>query len=288
MLKHLLKPTFLIAATAFIACSFSKVSDVTGTADDDGGGTNKGKPYTVTGKVVDTKGNPIAGARVRADNDALYGSAETTTDENGVYTLPKLEIGGYKIYAWNDVTYNGKEYHLRLGMPKPSDYNAFSTDATGAVVKNFVWVLQGKIPDRPRSERNSFGYWGGTIHFSTMDENARTMPDGTELTITLTPETGAALFDGSTPATITKTFTLEGGESNYYLYDVPQCKYKITATSVTNGTKHNITLALNWHGPYQTALSNIYFQPDGSGRGSYENGLGSASHRDDPISLHQE
>jgi protocatechuate 3,4-dioxygenase beta subunit len=43
----------------------------------------EGQPYIVTGTVLDTQGRPMAGVKVRADNDALYGSAEVTTDASG-------------------------------------------------------------------------------------------------------------------------------------------------------------------------------------------------------------
>jgi protocatechuate 3,4-dioxygenase beta subunit len=59
-------------------------------------GDEKDTPYAVSGTVVDTQGKPMAGVKVRADNDALYGSAEVTTDAKGRYKLPKLELAAGK------------------------------------------------------------------------------------------------------------------------------------------------------------------------------------------------
>ena len=80
----------LLLIPAFIFSSCTKDDDP---APNDPQGGNA-QPYTVTGTVVDTQGQPMAGIKVRADNDAYYGSAEVTTDENGRYTLPQLELGG--------------------------------------------------------------------------------------------------------------------------------------------------------------------------------------------------
>lgn len=259
----ILLPAFLIL---LFSCTDEEVIPQEGTP-----GTSA--PYTVTGTIIDTKGNPVAGAKVRADNDALYGSAEVTTDANGKYTLPKLEIGGWKIYAWKEVSYKGKIYHLRMGMPNDSDYNAFSPGEKGAI-KNFQWQLSGIIPDRPRSNKSPSGYFGGSLSFINMDPDANSIPKNTDITITLTPIAGAALFDGSTPQTIQKSFTIEGGnEFNYWIHDIPQCEYRITAESNLNGIKKIVLLSDNFYEGHSPAIESFYFKPDILSSGSYENGL---------------
>jgi hypothetical protein len=241
-------------------------------------------PYTVTGTVVDTKGNPMAGVKVRADNDALYGSAEVTTDANGTYTLPKLEIGGWKIYAWKEVNYKGKTYHLRMGMPNEADYNAFSPGKEGAV-KNFSWQLSGPIPDRPRSERSGSGYFGGTLLFTNLGPDAVQMPSGTVVTVTLTPVAGATLFDGSAPQVIKKSFTIEEGEYNYWIHDIAQCEYRITAEGKLNGNTKQILIGTSAYGGHTPAIESFFFKPDLTSGGNYENGM--LSSNDNPFYIYQ-
>lgn len=245
---------------------------------------NSAAPYSVTGTVVDTKGNPMAGVKVRADNDALYGSAEVTTDANGRYTLPKLEIGGWKIYAWKEVSYKGKTYHLRMGMPAAVDYEIFSPPKEG-VVKNFKWQLSGPIPDRPRSERSGSGYFGGTLIFTNLGPDFATILPGTAITITLTPVSGATLFDGSTPQVISKSFTIESGEFNYWIYDIPQCEYRITAESKLNGTTKKVLLSTESNSGHAEAIEGFYFKPSIVSGGDYENGM--LSSNDNPFFFYQ-
>lgn len=236
-------------------------------------GGGNAKPNTVTGTVLDTQGRPMAGVKVRADNDALYGSAEVTTDANGRYTLPKLEIGGWKIYAWKEVSYKGHTYHLRMGMPRIEDYNAFSPGEEGAV-KDFKWQLSGQIPDRSRGDRASWGYFGGALRFTNMDPDFNTLPVGTQVTITLTPVAGATHFDGSTPQTIKKTFTIDqANEYNYWIHDIPQSEYRITAESSKDGVVKPIKLTESLNTEFRSAIESFYFKPDLGTMGTYESGL---------------
>ena len=89
--------------------------------------------------------NPVAGANVRAGNDVVNTFSKGITDADGNYSLP-VEFGVWKVYAWKEREYNDNVYHLRMGIPSNEDYNPFSASLDGAVVKNFVWQLQGKIP----------------------------------------------------------------------------------------------------------------------------------------------
>jgi hypothetical protein len=259
-----------LAVLLTVACTDPNPAPATEPGTEPGG---KAAPYTVTGTVLDTNGKPMAGVKVRADNDALYGSAEVTTDADGKYTLPKLEIGGWKIYAWKEITYKGKTYHLRLGMPKEPDYDAFSPGKEGAV-KNFKWQLSGNIPDRPRSANSASGYFGGTLRFSNMNSDFQSLPAGTVVAVTLTPVAGATLFDGSAPSVVKKTFTIEDGVGlNYWIHDIPQCEYRITAESTHNGTKKAVLLSTNIGTGFGAAIEGFYFKPSLGSMGNYENGL---------------
>lgn len=281
MLPPSLKNSLLILACCSIF--FSCTDD---DAHDHGHGTEgPAAAYTVTGTVVDTKGNPMAGVKVRADNDALYGSAEVTTNAEGKYTLPKLEIGGWKIYAWKETMYKGKTYHLRMGMPAAVDYDAFSPGKEGAV-KNFRWQLSGPIPDRPRSDRSGSGYFGGTLLFRNLGPDATTMAAGTEVTVTLTPVAGATLLDGSAPEIIRKEFTIVDGEYNYWIHDIAQCEYRITAEGKLNGTTKPLLLSTSAYNGHAEAIEHFYFPPSPGSSGDYENGL--LSSNDNPFFMYQQ
>ncbi|WP_345226029.1 carboxypeptidase-like regulatory domain-containing protein [Hymenobacter koreensis] len=239
----------------------------TGTTDPAG---PKPEPHTVTGIVVDTNGQPMAGVKVRADNSTLYGSAEVTTGADGRYTLPRLEIGGWKVYAWKEVSYKGHVYQLRMGMNTVADYNAFSPGESGAV-KNFKWLLSGTIPDRPQQAHSSSGYFGGALRFANMDQNFAFIPRGTEVTITFTPVAGAKHFDGSAAQVIRKTFTIgESSQINYWLPDIPQAEYRITAESSLNGVRRTVLLTESLSRGFAPAIENFYFLPASR---SYESGL---------------
>ena len=72
---------------------------------------------TVTGIVVNSQGQPMAGVKVRADNpNGNNIHAETTTDAAGRYKIKLTSIGGWKIYAWKEVQFMEKTYHLRLAV----------------------------------------------------------------------------------------------------------------------------------------------------------------------------
>ena len=277
-IKSIFKLPLLLAFLCLITTSCIEDEDIVPDSE------SPAVPYSVTGTVVDTKGNPMSGVKVRADNDALYGSAEVITDANGRYTLPKLEIGGWKIYAWKEVTYKGKTYHLRMGMPAVSDYDAFSPSKEGAV-KNFKWQLSGPIPDRPRSDRSGSGYFGGTLIFRNLGPEAISISPGTEITITLTPVSGANLFDGSTPQVISKSFTIEAGEYNYWIHDIPQCEYRITAEGKSNGTAKPVLLSTEAFSGHAEAIESFYFKPSIISGGDYENGL--LSSNDNPFFIYQ-
>lgn len=233
-----------------------------------------GQPNTVTGVALDTKGQPLPGVRVRAENDVTHSWAEVRTDATGHYTFPKLEFGGWKLYAWKETFYKGQTYALRLGMPNAADYDAFAPGSQGAV-RDFQWQLAGRILDRTPSGQASSGYFGGTLRFVNFDSNFNALPAGTEVAVTLTPVAGATLLDGSAPSVLQKSFTVVNSspaQYNYWLQDIPQCEYRITATSRYHGATRALELSPDLSA-YQAAIGSTYFKPAGA---SYESGLGEA------------
>lgn len=187
-------------------------------------------PYKVSGIVKNTKNQPIGNAKVRAVNPVLFdSSADVFTSGDGKYLTPKLDLGGWNIYAWTDIEYEGLTYHLRVA-PEDGDYNAFSIQKEGKV-KNFKLQLTGRINDIPLSENSpTAGYYGGTLLFTNLPgEGANPIPAGTQIKIILTPVAGSNYIDGSTAQVLEKTFTIQQGQSSYFVKDIPQCKYGITA-----------------------------------------------------------
>lgn len=250
------------------------------------GGSGSGEPNTVSGIAVDAQGHPLAGVKVRAENptgDNIH--VDGTTGADGRYKLKLSSIGGWKIYAWKEVQYEDQTYHLRLGMKTDADYDAFATDDK-AVVKDFVWKLSGRIPDRPASAENGWGYFGASLRLVNFNDLVPVMPAGTKLTITLNPISGAKYLDG-TPAlsSVVKSFVIQNGTSNYYLSDVPVTTYRITVQSELNGVTKAVYVGANSSSDLNEWLE-FYFDPAGSSTGSYESGINSPN--DSPFYLAQE
>ncbi|MFT3793373.1 carboxypeptidase-like regulatory domain-containing protein [Flavobacterium sp.] len=235
-----------------------------------------GKPYTVSGTVKDGSGNPISNARIRIENPNGNNIHYTTTSNNaGQYSITVSAIGGYKIYAWKEATTENATYQVRLGMESNSDYDAFNVPASG-VTKNFVWKLNGRIPDRVVSNENGSGYFGGTVKFINYNSFSDQMAPGTEVTITLTPAAGAKFLDGTSAAgrTVEKRFTIVDGVGQaYYINDIPATQYTITATCRKDGSNKLVYIGAGNPDAF-TPNAEYYFRPE-SGSGSYESGLGS-------------
>jgi hypothetical protein len=233
---------------------------------------------TVSGKVVDPKGNPIAGVKVRADNPAGYNMfVEGTTRADGTYSLTLPAVGSWKIYAWKEVTYKDRTFHLRLGMNEDSEYDFFTPGDKG-VVKNFVWKLSGRIPDRSASLMNGWGYFGGCLRFVNMNGVVPAMANGTKVTVTLAPTNGAKYLDGTSATaagTIKKSFTItnEPGQ-NYYIGDIPVTEYQMSIESELNGVKKQVYVGGNNYNNLFEWLE-FDFTPALGSSGSFESGISS-------------
>ena len=53
---------------------------------------------TISGRVIDSGGLPVAGASVTVQSPSLQGSRTTKTSENGDYRLPLLPPGEYMLH----------------------------------------------------------------------------------------------------------------------------------------------------------------------------------------------
>jgi uncharacterized GH25 family protein len=83
------------------------------------------KGAEVAGKVVDARGKPVAGARVRAAaSSALFGLGESrkdrqVTDAAGAFTLPPLPAGTFRVHATHEAHGPGTSAPLTLDGKTP-------------------------------------------------------------------------------------------------------------------------------------------------------------------------
>jgi hypothetical protein len=195
------------------------------------------EPYTVTGIVLDTKGQPLEGATVRLYQDFVSGRTEVTTGPDGRYRASSSvqnESASYKIEAFIEVDYNGQTVCPRLAMPDPNDHNSFTLDK--GAEKNFQWQLTGEVG-------NSDTFFGGSINLWNIF-----MFEGiNDVEITLTP-TGP-LIDGSEGSVIAGKVS---DVNDYTLFDIPVGPYTLQAALIGHdGSRTPINVAtIDNHGTY--------------------------------------
>jgi hypothetical protein len=212
--------------------------------------------FSVTGVALDTKGKPIANAKVWIEPAVTTGLAETTTNDQGVYKMTNLPNVPYYAKAWTFVDYNGETFCLRLGMPKASDYGSFTVEQ--GVVRNFQWQLSGVIEDLKEYD----GYFGAEIRLFVDGD----MKDG-NVELTFTPT--APLVDGSQGETIVRSFNLQ--EAYLMVYDIPLGVYEVSGVLLENGkrTKLHVGMESVWDGyDAQTETAALTFKPNGCGNGN--------------------
>lgn len=225
---------------ALLCCACTK-SDSATDADPT---TDTDQKY-VQGKVTDTNGNPIKGARIIVDNTIYYNSGTTgATDANGHYKIP-VEIGSWRVYAEIDRTFNEKTFK-KLELFPDKD-NAFA-GADGATV-NFKWKLEGEKP------APLVGFFGGTAYLYPDSESDTR--DSENIEFTFTPV--GNLIDGN-PG---KVLTRKGGKPQTGTYsqipDIPIGKYNITARHMPSG--RSLKLRTAYEGSY-AAYMTAGFDPE--------------------------
>jgi hypothetical protein len=166
-----------------------------------------------TGKITDTNGNPIAGAKVVIDNTMFYNSNIITTSKmDGSYKEKLPTLGTYNVTATVVKELHGIRYTLDL-HPENSE---ILSNAGG--VRNFQLKLTGKKPD-------DLGYYGGTIGINAAVGS--NIYDSENIEFTLEPV--GNLIDGSPGQTLVvregAAYTPEYG----YLVDIPLGRYKMKA-----------------------------------------------------------
>ncbi len=174
------------------------------------------------------------------------------TDASGRYLVTGLPNQPYYAKAWIEVDYGGEFYCLRLGMPSPGDYDAFTPE--DGVVRNFQWQLTGVIEDL----RNYDGYFGGEVRIFPYNITSGT----TKLTFTPT----APLVDGSMIQPFTRTIDLS---KEVMVYDIPLGLYDVTAVLVeADGIRTPLKVSTEYSEPIQTDSAALAFKPSGCSDGS--------------------
>jgi hypothetical protein len=182
-------------------------------------------PGTVTGVVKNAQGKPIAGAKVRIENDFAY--YDVTTNAKGQYSCYVRSIGSFKAVAWASIPYLGKNYNLRMGMPDEADYDFF--DPRGGAIRNFQLQVSGSIPDRSDS------YFGFTLSLNNTGSiyTGLFLKPGETVDVILVPD--GPLLDGSVGEKIERQATVPNMNESIKIDDIPLGKYKAYAYVDRNG-----------------------------------------------------
>lgn len=212
-------PTWL-RALSFIALALSLAcgGDASATAPNDGDGRSTPPPNAsgiVSGRVTDTRGQPIAGATIVINNVVWFNkNIVLTSGADGHYEYQMPASDSWYVRGTTDVTYNGRTYRVPL---KP-DYAGSFAGTDGHTV-NLQWVMTGEVP----ADFGGSGFYGGSVEVDAGWD----MSDLAGVTLTLTPV--GALLDGSAGNTLTRAIDLNTG-SSFAIRDVPMGRYKISAS----------------------------------------------------------
>ena len=226
----------LAAALALSACNSAGGQPGpggNGNGNGDGSGNGGGAvPLTVSGRVLDERGNPVSGAVIITEPSMYRGTIFTRTGADGRYRSVELnqQTAPYESAAYKEVTYHGRKYCVRLAGETGAEYDAYNP--RDGVVLNWRWKMTGA---------SNYGddVWGGTLKFEpvaqTTDDPIYVAHDE-ELEVTFVPD--GPLIDGSAGQTIVKT-----GTRQQAFADVPVGKYTVSAKLVgDNGAKTPLRL----------------------------------------------
>lgn len=215
--------------------------------------------HIATGKVVDSRGQPIAGARVTVVNSYFANTQITgTTGADGRYRI-SVPNGAWRTFAAVHKEFNGKTYILDL---HPDKIDSFA--GVDGAVRNFEWRLTG-----PAASGLGQDYYGGTVDFVLssdfdLDEVVQRI---TDVEVTLTPV--GPLIDGSVGRTITTRPAAGQGQ----VHDVPIGVYRITArhAPAAGGTTSRLVVRVDdadVEGAFVSELTSGLF-PRGPGNWSF-------------------
>jgi hypothetical protein len=198
------------------------------------------------GRVLDTKGKPIAGAKVYVDNTIYFNSGiSTTTNADGYYKV-QVPIGSWRVYAEINIAYNGKKFKKIELHPD----NADSFAGMDGAIRNFQWKLTGEKPEP------LVGFYGGLVNLFN-DPNGN-LYDVENIEFTFAPD--GPLIDGSAGSIFKAKCGASRSEFYSKINDIPMGKYIVTAKHLPSGKTLKLS---NYNEPdnYTYSLS-IEFEPE--------------------------
>jgi hypothetical protein len=162
-------------------------------------------------------------------------------------------VGGvyHPITASLDFNFNGKLYSTSLHpvQDQTSDWN--SNDGR---VQDFIWKLSGARPHHQPETQNHTAWYGTCflLQFAGWREDVKKAvakpPEGTKVTIVLTPKT--PLADGRVGQTITFERVYDkllGGLAQSLLNDIPLAVYTVTGYETwPDGSRHPLVFQQKW------------------------------------------
>lgn len=200
-----------------------------------------------TGTVRDSRGEPIAGAKVVLSNTVFRRSfIEGVTKADGSYRLP-LQPGMWNAKATFRKEYNGRTYRLHL-----HPHNEQSFDPEGAV-RDFTWKLEG------RSEENRYRYYGGLIEIFTTEDF---LDSDDDIRLTLVPD--GPLIDGSPGRTLQLRRGDHYWDSGRTIEDVPIGRYIASASLENESGSRPLRVGPRDDKQPLAAQMQLDFIPDGS------------------------
>jgi hypothetical protein len=215
------------------------------------------RPNLLVGKVVDSQGKPLAGAKVLADNTMFYNAnLFAKTKEDGAYSL-EVTRGSWQASATVRREYHGKEYTLLL---HPSDPDPFA--GTDGAVRNFELRLTGK-----RAGEGDRGFYGGTVIAYADVSDFELSAAMANVEVTLTPV--GPLVDGSVgkPVTAKLARTADGDA----VRDVPVGRYAVTARYARPNRKSTpMRVRLRNDGEFADKVVADFTDILGGGSGTYQ------------------
>ena len=196
----------------------------------------------VKGRMVDARGNAIAGAKVYAGHTTYFNTnVVAVTDNNGYYQMDIKNPGGtWTVHGQIQRQYNGQTYTFYVYAD-----NADPVSGTAGAIRKLTWKLSGAIPGLSNSK------YGAKVAYY---DNSPIFIRDEEIEFTLIPE--GPLVDGSTGQTITGfatgRFSMVGTAVGSGLDDVPLGRYQLSARYIpkNGGAPRKLSVRVRDAGTY--------------------------------------